>query len=58
MASCCKEENEFHKEENALENLLERRSSNCFEVGCFEKALHGFIEGVQKLVTSDPLGVN
>lgn len=37
---------------------MERRSSNCFGVGCFEKPLHGFIEKLQKLVTSDPLGVN
>lgn len=34
------------------------RSSNCFGVGCFEKALHGFIETLQKLVTGVPLGVN
>lgn len=30
-------------EENALENSMERRSSNCFGVGCAEIALHGFI---------------
>lgn len=58
MASCCEGENEFHKEKKALQKWIERRSSNCFGVGCFEEALHGFIEKLQKLVTSDPLGVN
>lgn len=39
----CKGENELHKEENALENSMEMKSSNCFAMGCAEMALHGVI---------------
>lgn len=53
MASCCKGENELHKEEDALEISMERRSSNCFGVGCAEMTLHDFM----KCVTSGSLDV-